>query len=421
MATLLHPNISLLLSLCLAGLSLTEGRQLRFVTLVYRHGDRSPIKTYPKDPHQENAWPQGFGQLTQEGMMQHWKLGQGLKTRYTGFLNESYDRQEIYIRSTDCDRTLMSAEVNLAGLYPPEASQFFNPNISWQPVPVHTVPESEDRLLKFPLSNCPRYQQLQRETRQSAEYINKTQENRRFMEMVRNETGIEDASLESIWSIYDTLFCEQSHKLALPSWVTADVLNRLKDLKDFGFKFLFGIQHQAEKGRLQGGVLLGQILKNITEATNTSRPQRPKLIAYSAHDTTLVALEMALNVYNGKQPPYASCHMFELYQEDSGNFSLEMYFWNESGREPFPLALPHCPQSCPLQDFLLKTQNVITEDWEYDCQVPSINQDTAVIIALAISGAVLLLLVILLLTVLFRLHTQPMGYHHVSDDGEDQA
>lgn len=36
------------------------------------------------------------------------------------------------------------------------------------------------------------------------------------------------------------------------------------------------------------------------------------------HDTTLVALQMALDVYNGKQAPYASCHIFELYQEDNG-------------------------------------------------------------------------------------------------------
>lgn len=49
---------------------------------------------------------------------------------------------QIFIRSTDYDRTLMSAEANLAGLYPPEKQQMFNPNISWQPIPVHTVPES---------------------------------------------------------------------------------------------------------------------------------------------------------------------------------------------------------------------------------------------------------------------------------------
>lgn len=28
--------------------------------------------------------------------------------------------------------------------------------------------------------------------------------------MVANETGIRDLSLESVWSVYDTLFCEVS-------------------------------------------------------------------------------------------------------------------------------------------------------------------------------------------------------------------
>lgn len=53
---------------------------------------------------------------------------------------------QIFVRSTDYDRTLMSAEANLAGLYPPNGSQVFEPNVQWQPIPVHTVPQSQERV-----------------------------------------------------------------------------------------------------------------------------------------------------------------------------------------------------------------------------------------------------------------------------------
>ncbi|NXX45993.1 PPAL phosphatase, partial [Tricholaema leucomelas] len=396
---------------------------------------------------QESAWPQGFGQLTQVGMRQQWELGQVLRQRYRDFLSASYRRQEIFIRSTDCDRTLMSAEANLAGLYPPEGQQMFNPNISWQPIPVHTVPESEERLLKFPLTPCPRYEQLQKETRHSAEYVNKTKENWQFLQMVANETGIRDVSLESVWSVYDTLFCEQAHKMDLPVWVTPNVMAHLKQLKDFGFEFLFGIHNRVEKARLQGGVLLDHIRKNLTKAADVSAHQNLKLLVYSAHDTTLVALQMALDVYNKIQAPYASCHLFELYQEDDGNFSVEMFFRNESGKEPFPLTVPGCQHKCPLQRFLELTDTVVPEDWEQECHVASSIRDTGeprldqcgrrrklgsylidrflfslaeVFVGLAVCGSILLLLIILLLTVLFRIQSQPPGYRHVSNEGEEQ-
>ncbi|XP_053472580.1 lysosomal acid phosphatase [Ictalurus furcatus] len=396
--------------------------KLRFVTVLYRHGDRSPVKAYPTDPYQESAWPQGFGQLSQEGMRQHLELGQFLRKRYTGFLGEDYNRFEIAVRSTDYDRTLMSAASNLAGLYPPKGSQVFHPGLDWQPIPIHTVSQDEEKLLSFPIENCPRYQLLMKETERTEIVLNITKTYKDFLEMVRNKAGLKSTSIETIWSVYDTLFCEQKHGLPPPAWVTPDVMDTLKLLKNFGFQLLFGIYKREEKCRLQGGLLLDQIIKNLSDAATLNSNQQLKMIMYSAHDTTIVALQEALNVYNGLQPPYASCQIFELHQNQNGSFSVAMFYRNDSSvAEPYSLTLPGCAQPCPLQDFIGLTQSVIPTDWQKDCQISSSANDKDVIVGLVVCGFVLLVLVVVLFVVLCRQSEPVFGYSHIINQRDDHS
>ncbi|XP_062918338.1 lysosomal acid phosphatase-like isoform X4 [Mobula hypostoma] len=257
---------------------------------IYRHGDRSPIQAYPADPYTEKDWPEGFAQLTVVGMKQHYALGQYLRHRYNTFLNSSYDRHEVYVQSTDIDRTLMSAQVNLAGLYHLQGHQVFHPDLRWQPVPVHTVPVEQDKFLKFPLKNCPRFQKLLEETMNSREVREKIQKN--------------------------------------------------------------------------------------------------------THDVTLIALQMALNVYNYIIPPYASCFMFELYEEDDRSFTLDMYFRNQSDSEPHLLTLPNCTEHCPLQDFIRITKHLIADNWEEECKISSDSNQTGLVLAAALSVCFVLLIVL---------------------------
>ncbi|XP_048401268.1 lysosomal acid phosphatase isoform X2 [Stegostoma tigrinum] len=389
---------------------------------IYRHGDRSPINKYPTNPYTEEDWPQGLGQLTQVGMRQQYELGQFLRERYKDFLNSSYDRREIYVRSTDIDRTLMSARANLAGLYPPHGHQIFRPDLNWQPIPVHTVPLIYEKLLKFPLSNCPRYEKLLKESLNSKRIEKTVEENQDFLDMVSEKSKLK-VIFTNVWKLYDTLFCEKIHNFTLPPWVTPEVIARLEYLNNLGMEVLFGLPGMQEKSRLQGGLLLKQILENVTRSINeTNSTPRLKMIIYSAHDTTLIALQMALNVYSGNIPPYASCYMFELYQENDGSFTLDMYFRNDTSIDPHLLALPSCSEHCPLQKFIQNTKDLISDNRDEECGLAS--QVSSCILAERIVIAVLSVCLLLLILVLIIQHCfwkRKTRHHRVPSNSEELA
>ena len=61
--------------------------------------------------------------LTAEGMRERYLLGRYNRERYVEkfkFLSPQYNPSEIYIQSTNVNRTLQSAYSELLGLYPPD-------------------------------------------------------------------------------------------------------------------------------------------------------------------------------------------------------------------------------------------------------------------------------------------------------------
>lgn len=74
------------------------------------------------DPTKPSEWIKGgggYGQLTPEGMKEQLILGKKLRNRYidSGFMSQYYDSRQIFIRSTDTNRTINSAFANMLGMY----------------------------------------------------------------------------------------------------------------------------------------------------------------------------------------------------------------------------------------------------------------------------------------------------------------
>ncbi|XP_058794994.1 lysosomal acid phosphatase-like isoform X2 [Phymastichus coffea] len=177
--------------------------QLELVQVMFRHGDRVPDRAeiYKTDPYDEIFKSHGYGQLTKVGKQRVYKIGQILRKRYGGFLGD-YNSSDVYAYSTNVDRTKMSLQLALAGLYPPSIKTSWNDKINWSPIPTHNDPLGTNFLMGFA---CPRYDHLYEEVRKSAEIQERLRKYNDFYMFLHNQTGITTFTPTSIFMIYNNI------------------------------------------------------------------------------------------------------------------------------------------------------------------------------------------------------------------------
>ena len=86
---------------------------LYFVFTTFRHGARKPLNIIDFFGNRNYS----AGALTEYGKLQHLKIGRKYRKRYSNFINISFDKNEIYIRSTNIMRTIVSTEKELEGFF----------------------------------------------------------------------------------------------------------------------------------------------------------------------------------------------------------------------------------------------------------------------------------------------------------------
>lgn len=336
-----------------------EKEKLEFVVVVYRHGHRSPVQVYPNDPfNNESYWPDGWGQITNFGKLEQYKLGKWLRNRYRGFLPEKYNRNDIYIRSTDVDRTLMSAYCTLAGLYEPHKNNWHR-GIKWQPIPVHTVPENLDPVLAM-AKECQTYENLLKLAEDSLEV---EEFKKRFANEIGNITyhsGMNLKCLSNIIRINSILQIESKRGCLLPDWTNDYYPQPLAEMAGFVFRIpCLTVQMR----RLKCGPLLKEILDHMNGKVKGELTQ--KMWMYSGHDNTLVNLMMCLDNFDNHVPDFSDMVILELLKKGN-TYHVSVLYKNEKKLKV--LKIPRCRRPCSLEKFEEVLKPVLPKDWEAECK-----------------------------------------------------
>lgn len=129
-----------------------------------------------------------------------------MRRRYKKFLgNHSPDK--ISTLASGFDRTINSASLVLAALFPPKEHQVWNEDLLWQPIAVHSLPRKVDYLIQ-PEIACDRYINARAEYENTSEIRALKEQNQALFEYLEEHTGQPVRTLEHIRDIYETLEVE---------------------------------------------------------------------------------------------------------------------------------------------------------------------------------------------------------------------
>jgi len=332
--------------LCLVVGQVSAEAKLVFAIDIIRHGARTPIADIQNPPH---LWGAGPGQLLPLGMQQEYHLGVEMRQRYVQhyhLLPPAYQPGVIYVRSTDFDRTLMSAESLLLGLYPlgtgPKLG--FEQKLAlpgaFQPIPIHTVPVAEDQLF-FPLRSRERARLLQQYVYANPDWQKQDAKLKSHYSAWSTATGVNIKQLSTLTSVGSALEIRSSQHVPLPKTLSAEAISTI-----------IASGHWALAASFKPEPIGFALAHNLLEAINqqfvavSKSESTLKYVLYSAHDTTLLSMLSALKVPLSTQVPYASDLNFMLFEQSEQQYEVQVSF------NGHVLKLPGCKQTrCTLAEF----------------------------------------------------------------------
>lgn len=339
---------SLFLCLICFPVSGFAAEKLVFALDLIRHGDRTPTSRIPKVDY---YWPEGLGQLTATGMRQEYEMGMEFRKRYVEqqhLLPEKYQYGTVYVRSTDYERTLMSAHSLLTGLYPPgtgpSEKDSGTPGLpgALQPIPIHMWPAHYDDVVLHKIKPEVYERLMQKYVYTNPEWQQKEAALKSQFPRWSELSGMKITKLEDLERLGDALHIHQLHHIAMPDGFTDEEIQTIIDAGDWAF---MAEERPKEIAEVNSRKLLTYIANFLQKGSEGK--SKLKFVLLSAHDSTLASALALLEAPLYKAPRYASNLNFSVYERSASRYVVKV---NYNGK---PVAIPACGGTvCDLQKFL---------------------------------------------------------------------
>ena len=361
-----------------------KSEELIFAQLYIRHGARGPCSLYDKGEDKLKVKWDGKGEITGVGERMEYLLGLRNRERYiTGkykFLSEKFDPHELVIYSSDKNRTILSMESHLQGLYPmspkigdklsPEQikvalpqvdvsyseeiqQEIENLNDSALPhymtiIPIHIITSSEKKILNFELSECSStFKKMKQKNVQEKETIINLSQNfnlkyAKKMNKFYNYSEDYKYEFDTLTDICDMAIVDIIHDRNMSHFFDLIQINKGEFIKDcyeilaIGFRDELYGDDKNEMILLEASTVLRDMVSNIKRRVdadinnekieeNASDYSKPKMVMILGHDDTITPqvlfiiknFNLSLDVY--KLPQFASQTAVEVTRNKKNN------------------------------------------------------------------------------------------------------
>lgn len=370
----------------------SEEDKLLFVWEHFRHGARGPyIGVDPKTfiDFIGEKWD-GIGEITPPGMRMHYLLGISTKKKYSNFLSKTYNPNELYILSTNVNRTINSVYSFLQGFYNNITStnltdvqidrgNILNANYSKKIdskrkdlnkknveggntfIPVHIFDKTKLEFGLYDVSSCPGIDKYKKENQNRKEVINiyediKRYTNKTFGEYIFTFMNISNNS-EYLWNktnlyyLSDTFFSNYFNGRKM-EYINKTGIN-MDDFYDNSLNVTYIDTYHFEFGIPSTKtvyVTVSPIIRNMLHyadlrinldkkgKTDEILSNSPRFVIISGHDTSLAPMDIFMESEFGIEfgmATYASSQIFELWKNGTtGKYSMH-YLYNQEEKGVF--------------------------------------------------------------------------------------